>query len=973
MTKPYVPAHSEGPPPPDQDAARELETYKISKVHYFSHEGKIPSLMTFFHLVFGDAQVSKHSDTYMAVLQILCSCLYLKMDPVAANYLSLQADAHLGRYGLTAFATRRSFMNLFRFHWSTNHLKEAKALAEGMAIRIKKELSHVAPDAWLIWKTLAADVECRDGSGARAAELYGELAYQYSLHPGPSNRSYQYLHAALQLFYTGRSEWGSALGLIAYAGESLDQIPQELEYATETLVERRVALLILKAAVLEAMSNVDGATRVYEELVAFCEQHLDEDLYIESWHRAADNRMTALNLAKRQHLQIDEGDPPTSPTAVLTCPVPLGVNIARPQGPVQRYQKASQGENLNSTRPSKTMSNLPTASGTVPKPLEQFCNKSSSDAAEPLVQKMMQALPSGCLDIEVTSLPPPPLSSTVAKGLIIDEPIADITPIKKTRNSSKMNSMREAKYPEMDQHLLNQARETADLMEQGLHDGRWPVGVDYTTPWTDDAPPKPRYGLVPWSRARSDAWSLEEGAVLAEQAARGLHNRSTTLFLMVWCYANHLGRTQVLTCKSEIFDLADEAMVGGRLYHSVAYFLRERRRVLGKPTGDLSPDVVWDPEYWMGKPISDADKALRRALGGLRDAAQDQLLWQRLTRKLEQQADEKRRGLEKLHQSIATNQRGAPDGYRPGSSSSRPREPEERVEPIFFRPAPPVKKDDSPSDSDEGLFIRKPKQRQNTDAPSTAQTQEASGIESLHPEGQKLLQEVMLQKRQQQQSVQQYFRQFCLNHQPHRTQPTPMQEPLDPAVSHSPARKGEYSSFPPLPPNRPNQQGNKGVSIEKKRETEQSLIAEEVIRVLNKKCQGTQDNDSDSQQGQELTTLLPFRPRCDDTAAAPSPSSSAVEELKPSAARCRPATRQPNSRTFSTDAEIREMAQRLQPPPPPSHEEASSSTPDDIEMESWDVISERANSDDSNENQADNMETDRASDDSDFGSWEDIV
>ncbi|KAK7961650.1 uncharacterized protein PG986_002475 [Apiospora aurea] len=777
MTKPYVPAHSEGPPPPDQDAAREVETYKISKVHYFSHEWRIPFIMTIFHLILGDARVSPHSDTFMSVLQILCSCLYLKRDPVAAYYLSLQAHAHLGRYGLAAFATRRSFMNLFRFYWSTNQLKEAKELAEGLGHRIKTELSSVAPDAFLVWKTLATDVQCRDGGGGRAAALlYGDLAHQYSLHPGPSNRSYQCLHAALQCFYTGRSKWESALELIAYAGGCLGQIPQELEYATETLVERRVALLALKAVVLEAMSNVDGATRVYEELVAFCEQHLDADLYIESWHRAADNRTTALNLAKRQHLQIDEGESPTSPTAVLASPGPLGVNIAPSQGPVQRYQKASQGENLNSTRPSKTMPNLPAASGTVLKPLEQVYNESSSDATELLVQKMTQALPSGCLDIEVISLPPPPLSSTVANGLVIDEPIEDITPIKKTGNNNKKNSMRETKYPEMDQHLLNRARQTADLMEQGLHDGQWPAAVDYTTPWTDDAPPEPRYGLVPWSRARGDAWSPEEGAVLAERAARGLHIRSTTLFRMVWCYANQLDRTQVPTCKREIFDLTDEAIFGGRLYHSIAYFLNERRRVLGKPIGDLSPDVVWDPEHWPGKPISDADKALRRALRGLCDAAQDEL---------EQQRQQ---------------------------------------------------------------------QRQNKDAPSTAQTQEASDMESLDHEAQKQLQELRLQKRQHQEALlqemtreaqQDNHRQFYQQ----RQRPTPMQEPLVPAASHSPAQKVEYTSFPPLPPNRPNQQDNKEASIEKKQETEQSLVAKEVGIVLNKKCQGTQDDDDSDSRG----------------------------------------------------------------------------------------------------------------------------
>ncbi|KAK8017049.1 hypothetical protein PG993_015238 [Apiospora rasikravindrae] len=995
MSEPYVPTHIGGLTK-DQDAVQEVGTYKISKYQYFLHGNSIPLLIKWFQLLRGDGQVSKHSDTYMIFLQILCSCLCLKLDPVAADYLSLQANAHLGRYGLTAFATRRSFLNLFRFLWSTNRLQEATLLAERLGVRIKAELSSVAPDSFLIWKTLAADVECRKGGcRRRAASLYKELARQYSQYPGPSNRSYQCLHSALQLFYTGQFRWRDALGQLAEAAKWLDSIPQELEYATETLMERRVALLVQKAAVLEAMSNVDGATRTYRELMEFCEQHLDEDAYIESWHRAADRRIMVLNLANRQNLQLNGNKFTNGPGAVLTSPVLQGVSLARPPGLVQDYHKLSQDTKLISTRPFKATKYLPPTSGTTIKPFEQFCHENCSALTEFSADQMTQTLSSWRSDIRVQSLPPPPFISTNTNGLIINDPMEEIKPIKKYKNrNNNMNSMHEAKYPELYQVLLYQARKTAALMEDGLHDGRWMPFTDPNTPCIAGVLPQTRWGLLPSSSAPSAAWSPEEGAVLAEHANRGLHIRSTTLLRMLWCYANQRDRTHVFSYKSGTPHLSEGAMVNGRPYHSIAYFLGQRHRVLGRPHGSINftAEVVCDSEYGPEQCLSDEEKTLRRALRGLRDAAKEELQRQRrAVRELQQlQRREERHALVKPHQPVATHQRGKLDVHVPGPHSTRPSSPRpcddcERAEPTF-RPTAPMKDDDNSSDSDEGLLILNPKKKQKRVATSTAQSQEASGNDSPDRQREQPLEEArpqksqqVLQLQQQLQEIQTWNLKYQLRYerqlqqqqeQQQQQQPTPTQQTLVSAVSSSPAQKGEYSSFPPPSPYRQEQKlNNEGVSIEKKQQEAKQfhVVAKEVATALRKKSQGTQDEDFDDSQWEELTTL-PLRPKC-DAVSPPSSSPLADEQQNPPAIGRDPACLSDLSfcSTFCNDSETTGMAEAQ------LLDMEEYVVPHDDNMEGWDMVSETADSDDSNIDWDDSMQIDCDSDDSGCRSWHGFV
>ncbi|KAK8064428.1 hypothetical protein PG994_007066 [Apiospora phragmitis] len=379
---PAVSARTERPP---QDVDSVIGYSKISKEFHFWHAGNIRQFLFIFHMLLHDNLVSKHSDTSMWVLQILGSYFSLQLDPQAAIYLRQQTESHLARFGLAAFATRRSFLNLFRFYWSMNYLKEAKSLAEGMSLRLQTELSD-APDAFLIWKTLAADVECRENGESNAAALYGELAYQYSLYPGASNRSYELLHSALQLFFIGKAKWGEALTQIARADEWLDRVPEALRYATETLVERRVAIMVLKAAVLEARGDTEEAIRAYSDLMTLCAQHLDEDPYIESWHDAADNRIAALTVAKWKENKINKDNITASPTASIAIPVLEEMSPDWMGSPVrvkEEDQNAFRGSSLVSTRrgdETAATSNLPPTSGSIPKPPELVSTKRSAPA-----------------------------------------------------------------------------------------------------------------------------------------------------------------------------------------------------------------------------------------------------------------------------------------------------------------------------------------------------------------------------------------------------------------------------------------------------------------------------------------------------------------------------------------------------------------------------------------------------------------
>ena len=323
---------------------------KISEENDGWHAGNIKYLLWVFSLLGNDPNVSKESDTYMRLLQILGSYFAKNLDVAAAIYLEQQARSHEGRYGLESFATRRAYLNLFRFHWAMNKFPEAKAVAEYMAKRLQTYLK-VAPDTYLIWKMLVADVDCRDGDPAKAAALYGDLAHRYTLHDSPSSRSYHFLHRGLQLFYTGKSRWREALSHINRATEWLERVPRTLEHATETIVERRVALLVLKAGMFEALGQDQVATRVYSDLIVLCEQHLGEDPYIASWHAAADDRISTLNLPKWQERSADHECMTASATIAANSPILLVVPPVWTQGQerIGDYEKGLQGSNSDST------------------------------------------------------------------------------------------------------------------------------------------------------------------------------------------------------------------------------------------------------------------------------------------------------------------------------------------------------------------------------------------------------------------------------------------------------------------------------------------------------------------------------------------------------------------------------------------------------------------------------------------------
>ncbi|KAK8121690.1 hypothetical protein PG984_010360 [Apiospora sp. TS-2023a] len=438
------------------DVVELLGYSSMSHDYGFWNMGNIEIMKWVYSLLSCDPMVSKCSDTYMQVLQILASYFTIHLNIRASIYLEQQADSHEGRYGLSSFATKRTYLNLFRFYWAMNKLEDAKSVARNMANRLRTD-PNVAPDAFLIWKTLAIDVECRDGNREKAAALYGDLAHQYSLHDGPSNRSYYFLHIGLQLFYTGKSSWREALWKIAAAIEWLAQVPKNLYHATETIVERKIALFVLKAAIFEALEEAMEATLVYKDLMTLCEQHLDDDTYIASWHVAADNRIFALNHSNPRQ-RPTSGDTLTGcATATLSSPVLLGISPDWTQGQVKigDGKKALQGLNFDLSRSINSVS--PTLMAAKP--------------ARTAGSTPVSSFNEGFL---VLNGPPPTLGAPkhtqlVSTGVQVQSPTLSLTPKitavptirepARKRNDNKTNA-RDAAYSEMDQQLLARARQT---------------------------------------------------------------------------------------------------------------------------------------------------------------------------------------------------------------------------------------------------------------------------------------------------------------------------------------------------------------------------------------------------------------------------------------------------------------------------------------------------------------------------------
>ncbi|KAK8073047.1 hypothetical protein PG996_006395 [Apiospora saccharicola] len=438
-----------------QDVVELLGYSSMSHDYGFWNMGNIEIMKWVYSLLSCDPMVSKCSDTYMQVLQVLASYFTINLNLRATIYLEQQVNSHESRYGLSSFATKRTYLNLFRFYWAMNKLEDAKSVARNMANRLRTD-PNVAPDAFLIWKTLAIDVECRDGDREKAAALYGDLAHQYSLHDGPSNRSYYFLHIGLQLFYTGRSSWREALWKIAAAIEWLGKVPKNLYHATETIVERKIALFVLKAAIFEALEEAMEATLVYKDLMTLCEQHLDEDTYIASWHVAADNRIFALNHSNPRE-RPTRGDTLTGcATATLSSPVLLGISPdwIQGQGQIGDGKKALQGSNFDLSRSINSVS--PTL----------MAAKPARTAGSTPVSSFNEGF------LVLNGPPPqwaPKHTQLVSTGVQVQSPTLSLTPkitavptIKKPAhklNDNKTNT-RDAAYSEMNQQLLALARQT---------------------------------------------------------------------------------------------------------------------------------------------------------------------------------------------------------------------------------------------------------------------------------------------------------------------------------------------------------------------------------------------------------------------------------------------------------------------------------------------------------------------------------
>ncbi|KAK7913885.1 hypothetical protein PG985_011588 [Apiospora marii] len=448
-----------------QDVVEMSGYSKISKENDFWDPGNIKYIKWIFWLLVFDPLVSKHSDAYMRMLQILVSYFAMNLDVTGAIYLEQQAKSHEGRYGLPAFATCRAYLNLFRFYWANNKLQEAKAVANYMAKRLQTDL-NAAPDAFLIWKTLATDVECRDGDPERAAALYGDLAYRYRLHDDDSNRSYYFLHFGLQLFYTGRSRWREAISQIEEAIKFLAKVPSNLQHATETIVERKIALLVLKAAMFEALGEGQEATWVYNDLIALCERHLEEDPYIESWHAAADNRIFVLNHPQSQEPPPYDGSITASVTAAATSPVLLGISPDWPQS--QEWdgdcEKGLQGWDLVSSPSVDNMSpplmaaKLARTAGRMPSPSEPF-NRDCSASTGVLVQLTPEDPPPSYIEVPVGS-PVPDMAPEIINIPTMDE-MDDMRDTYACEQNTKIHAC-DVEYPDMEGSSSSDNRDSED-------------------------------------------------------------------------------------------------------------------------------------------------------------------------------------------------------------------------------------------------------------------------------------------------------------------------------------------------------------------------------------------------------------------------------------------------------------------------------------------------------------------------------
>ncbi|KAK6829710.1 hypothetical protein PG987_010294 [Apiospora arundinis] len=601
------------------------------------------------------------------------------------------------------------------------NLKEASELAKEMAVSLRS-CADVDPDAFLIWETLAADVESREGYGStKPATLYGDMADQYSRFDGPSNRSYEYLHRALHAFYTGDSRWEMALHYVTSAAEHLDQVVFAPSRDTESIIERRLAILVMKVTVLEAMGNTAAAIHAYSDIMAACAQDQDGEMYVEQWHQVADNRITMLKLAQSQggaHPH-DKGKLPASSGTILPAP-PIAGSSSDGQNEatsVQEGQQSSPESNLVSHQPvEKTTQTLVPAHTTPagintaeePEPTKkQFYSFLDRWATEDTARTLRSQGPNNTSTMPETK----PQQSASAEGDIgiglrnTMDYIYTIT----DRHNYKTFLVNEdhsdiGRYPEMDKTRLTHALHVAAAMDAGRVDGTRPFYPPSGSP-TTAAPIRP-YTLVPGldtEEVPADAWLPEEGAVLAHLAQRGaMRLRSDALFRMVWCYASGHDRAYLATLQAgRRQQLLTARPAPVRKTRGLAYFLGERYRMLGEPMkGPDGGDLYEDPDVCLaqkgnrpGSSVYHAsagyheeakkDAELVRSLRDLADAAQEVLLRQR--RKLD---------MERQKQQHEQQQRQS--------------QQEQQQEPIVPKARSPPIMVESPQESDTTISISRP-------------------------------------------------------------------------------------------------------------------------------------------------------------------------------------------------------------------------------------------------------------------------
>ncbi|KAK8103552.1 uncharacterized protein PG998_010585 [Apiospora kogelbergensis] len=614
------------------DAVADLDFSKIAKEHDFWHK-------------------------------LATKATYLEWE--ALTFLHKQGIAHLDRYGASAYGTRRAFLIIFRAYWSTGRLGEAKALAWNMAYRLGPS-PDVSPDAFLIWKTLAADVMCRLHlhNRSKAAKLYGDLAAEYAIYEGASSKSYEYLHRALQAFYEGKGRWEMALHYVTSASESLDRLRRAPpKHATETIVERRLTILVTKATLLECVGNAAAAVRTYSDIMATCaEDPHGPDVHVESWHQFADRRIMVLRLMPQNQVPRDErlfskheGNLTGSGAAtLLSLPTPRGgshegtsisarwqavKDLKCPQGLNSIGSRQPEGK---STQTQKTIHRPPPGRGAI-KVSKPCANKGSSAPA------------GSSLKFSTKKAYQVPQRRGLNNNNNRNRNNGNGSSNTSSNMASDTNDMKPYLYYHFDETIegkvldlkrFDQARKAANAMNRGDYSGQ---SLFDGQQFVDGRPALlARDPGSPSGDDSKDDWSLEEAEVLVDMAEGAICIRSDTVFRMVWCYANRYGREYVLDAfggkeKEEVEmgkgkgkETAKMPFDDAGHCGSLEYFVRARSQVLGEPDGDLRPSSSdWD-DYTISNgrpdlyPPLDVDlttnlfKLHRRAVQVLQDQRREQ-------------------------------------------------------------------------------------------------------------------------------------------------------------------------------------------------------------------------------------------------------------------------------------------------------------------------------------------------------------